>query len=68
MKLSSKKREQGSILAVALFTGLAIGIVLASYLMLISSRYNLTVRSMGWNAAIPVLEAGLEGGPDASAR
>jgi hypothetical protein len=60
MKLLSKKREQGSILAVALFTGLAIGIVLATYLTLISSRYNLTVRSMEWNAAMPVLEAGLE--------
>ena len=60
MKFSSKKREQGSILVVTLFTGLAVGIVLAGFLTLISSRYNLTVRSMGWNAAIPVLEAGLE--------
>ena len=60
MKLLSKKREQGSILVVTLFTGLAVGIVLASYLTLISSRYNLTVRSMGWNAAMPVLEAGIE--------
>jgi hypothetical protein len=60
MKLLSKKREQGSILVVTLFTGLAIGIVLASYLTLISSRYNLTARSMGWNAAMPVLEAGIE--------
>ena len=60
MKLLSKKREQGSILVVTLFTGLAVGIVLAGFLTLISSRYNLTARSMGWNAAIPVLEAGLE--------
>jgi hypothetical protein len=60
MKLLSKKREQGSILVVTLFTGLTIGIVLASFLTLISSRYTLTARSMDWNAAMPVLEAGLE--------
>jgi hypothetical protein len=60
MKLLSRNREQGSVLVISLFTGLAIGIVLASFLALISSRYYLSVRSMGWNGAIPVLEAGIE--------
>ena len=40
----------------ALFITLAIGIVLASYLGLISSRHKVSVRSMDWNAAIPVLD------------
>ncbi len=39
---------------------LAIGIVLASYLGLIGSRYKLTMRSQCWNQAVPVLEAGME--------
>ncbi len=60
MKLLSKKREQGSVLVIAMITGLAIGIVLASFLTLISSRYKLTMRSTAWNAAMPVLEAGIE--------
>jgi hypothetical protein len=60
MKLLLRKREQGSVLVIILITGLAIGVVLASFLTLISSRHKLTVRSMGWNAAMPVLEAGIE--------
>ena len=44
----------------SLFTCLAIGTVLASYLLLLSSRYKVTVRSQGWNAAVPVMEAGIE--------
>src|SRR5882724_8872479 len=53
-------REQGSTLMLVLFTGLAIGIVLASYLTLISSRHKTSVGSMDWNATIPELEAGVE--------
>ncbi len=45
---------------ITLFTSMAIGIVLASVLTLVSSRYKLTVRSLGWNAALAVSEAGLE--------
>ena len=39
---------------------LTIGTVLASYLGLLGSRYKVTLRSQCWNAAIPVLEAGIE--------
>ena len=58
--LSSKPRELGSVLMIVLFTSMAIGIVLASVLTLVSSRYKLSLRSLGWNAALPVAEAGLE--------
>ena len=43
-----------------LFFCLAIGLVLASILKLVSARYTTTVRSTDWNEAIPVLEAGVE--------
>ena len=60
MKLSTKNQEQGGSLAVTLITCVIIGIVLASYLGLISSRYKITIRSQCWNAAIPVAEQGVE--------
>ena len=60
MKLITKNQEQGSMLVISLTTCAAIGIVLASYLLLLSSRYNLNARSMGWNAAMPTVEAGIE--------
>jgi hypothetical protein len=37
-----------------------IGTVLGSYLLLINNRNQATMRAMAWNAAIPVLEAGIE--------
>jgi hypothetical protein len=43
-----------------LFFCLAIGMVLASILKLVSAKYTMTVRSTDWNQAIPVLEAGVE--------
>lgn len=43
-----------------LIVGLAIGIVLASYLGLLGSRYKIITRSQCWNSAVPILEAGLE--------
>lgn len=60
MRLSVKACEQGGVLIFTLFTGLAIGIVLASLLVLAASRQKLNMRSMAWNAALPVLEAGIE--------
>jgi hypothetical protein len=60
MKFASKKREEGSVLVTTLIVCVVIGTLLASYLLLMSSRYKLTVRSKCWNAAMPVLEAGLE--------
>ena len=60
MRLLTPQREQGNTLVLTLILCLTIGTVLASYLGLIGSRYKVTVRSECWNAAIPVLEAGME--------
>jgi hypothetical protein len=60
MKPLSKSSEQGSILLLSLFTALAIGSVLSSFLVLITQKNNLSWRSQDWNAAIPVAEAGVE--------
>jgi hypothetical protein len=60
MKFTLQQRRQGNTLMITLFFCLAIGMVLASVLKLVSARYNTTVRSNDWNEAIPVLEAGIE--------
>jgi hypothetical protein len=60
MRLLKPGREQGGTLLVTLITCLVIGIVLASYMGLVSSRYKITIRSQCWNAAIPVAEQGVE--------
>src|SRR5690348_15593486 len=60
MKLHFNKQEEGSVLLWGLVVGLVSVITLASYLTLISNRYKMTARSMEWNQAMPVLEAGIE--------
>lgn len=60
MKILRRQREQGSVLLTGLIISLAVGITLASYLTLISNRYRMTVSSMDWNQAMPVLESGIE--------
>lgn len=60
MKILRHNREQGSVLMTGLIVALAAGITLASYLVLISNRYRMTVRSMDWTKAMPVLESGIE--------
>jgi len=60
MKLHLKSRENGSSLFVALTVCLVVGVILAGYLVLTSNRFQMTVRSSDWNAAVPVLEAGVE--------
>src|SRR5688572_32800454 len=60
MQFTFNRREQGSILLVIVIACLVIATVLASYLLLISNRYGVIMRSMDWNAAMPVLEAGIE--------
>jgi hypothetical protein len=45
---------------VALFVGMAVGIVLASCLTLVNSQNQAVARSQAWNACIPVIEAGIE--------
>jgi hypothetical protein len=60
MKLHFKKREDGSSLFVAMTICLIVGLILSGYLVLTSNRFQMTMRSSDWNAAIPVLEAGIE--------
>ncbi len=47
-------------LLVTLLTCVVIGFTLASYLVLVSSQNRSVMRSLAWNSAIPVLEAGVE--------
>ena len=60
MKFISPHGKKGNTLMVTLFFCLAIGLVLASILKLVSARYTMTMRSTDWNGVIPVLEAGIE--------
>jgi hypothetical protein len=60
MRLHFQKREEGSSLFVAMIICGVVGVILAGYLLLTSNRFQMTVRSSDWNAAIPVLEAGIE--------
>jgi hypothetical protein len=54
------RRQEGSALVITLVTGLLIGLVLDSYLMLVKSRNTMAMRGTVWNTALPVLEAGIE--------
>jgi hypothetical protein len=60
MKFVTPHGKKGNTLMMTLFFCLAIGMVIASILKLVSARYTTTVRSTDWNEAIPVLEAGVE--------
>ena len=62
MKISFSSREQGKVILLCLFTMIAVGVVLASYLSLGSNHQVLSTRSQVWNIALPVAEAGLEEG------
>jgi hypothetical protein len=60
IRLNPQPHRQGSALLVILLTCVIIGFTLASYLVLVSSQNRSVMRSMAWNSAIPVLEAGVE--------
>lgn len=60
IRLNPQSYRQGSALLVILLTCVIIGFTLASYLVLVSSQNRSVMRSMAWNSAIPVLEAGIE--------
>src|SRR2546428_119674 len=52
--------QNASALVMTLVTGVLVGTVLGSYLVLINNRNQSAMRAMAWNSAIPVLEAGIE--------
>jgi hypothetical protein len=60
MKIRTKPQTQGSVLLVSLLTAAIIGTALGSYLTLTSNQNQSVFRSMTWNEAIPVSEAGIE--------
>src|ERR1051326_3318254 len=60
MKAVCSKSEEASALVITLITGVLIGTVLGSYLVLVNNRNQGAMRAMAWNAAIPALEAGIE--------
>jgi len=60
MKFAFRPGIQGNTLMITLFFCLAIGMVLAGMLKLMSVRYTNSVRSIDWNEAIPICEAGVE--------
>lgn len=60
MKIRHGHQAAGNILIVCLVVSSIIGITLASYMKLVSNANRATYRSQAWNAAIPVIEAGIE--------
>jgi hypothetical protein len=60
MKVQTGRRLNGNtLIVVAVFTGI-LSLLLLSYLSLVDGANALTVRSLTWNSALPVAEAGVE--------
>jgi hypothetical protein len=60
MKISLNQKEHGGVLITALVISAVMGVVLASFITLTTTRNATTMRSQAWNSAIPVLETGIE--------
>jgi hypothetical protein len=60
IQIQTTRRPQGNILLVTLLTCFILGMGLASYLTLVSSQNYSVMRSLAWNSAIPLVEAGAE--------
>jgi hypothetical protein len=61
MKIRSNKRNESGISYFAVVIALIIiGATLASYLTLVASQNQMTMRSQAWNRSVAVLEAGME--------
>ncbi len=58
--LRQSKRPEGSVLLITLLIALGLGVVLASYLLMIRSQYVSVVRSQAWHSALTMAEAGVE--------
>jgi hypothetical protein len=60
MKVKTGKGIRGNtLIVVAVFTGI-LSLLLLSYLSLVDGANALTVRSLTWNSALPIAEAGIE--------
>ncbi len=60
MRIQTRPGCRGSTLLIALLTAAFIGLALASHLWLVSHQNLSVMRSLAWNSAIPVVEAGVE--------
>jgi hypothetical protein len=56
----NRQTNRGSAFLVSMITVAVISMGLASYLTLVKSHTTATMRSLAWNSAIPVAEAGIE--------
>ena len=55
-----RKKEQGNMMLICIILAVALGITIASYLVLVRSQYISTTRSHNWNIALVLAEAGVE--------
>src|ERR1051325_5697930 len=53
-------QKEGSVLVTTLVITALVGIMLVAYLSMVSSQSRYTMRSLSWNGAMPMAEAGLE--------
>src|SRR6266545_3176776 len=60
MKIRLKAQSDGSVLVATLLISMIVGIGVASFLMLVSNQNYSTMRSLAWNTATPLAEAGIE--------
>src|SRR5512145_666375 len=60
VSLPTHRGTQGHVLAMVLVVVTICAIALASYLQLVNSQNRAVARSQGWNATVPVMEAGVE--------
>src|SRR2546430_3372625 len=60
MKIKINKQPQGGVLPATLLTAFIVGLVLSSYLTLVSVQNQSTLRSLSWNSSVPAMEAGVE--------
>jgi hypothetical protein len=60
IQIQTARRTQGNVLLVTLLACFILGMGLASYLTLVSSQNYSVMRSLAWNSAIPLVEAGAE--------
>lgn len=60
IRSSARSTKHASVLLVALFVSLVIGLALAAFLSLTTQHRRAAGRSYAWNAAMPIVEAGIE--------
>ncbi len=57
---ATRSKERGGVLVATIIISMVIGITLIAFLTLSQFHYKMVHRSLAWNSALPVAEAGLE--------